>query len=466
MYREMIDAFIDSHQEEMLEDLKTLVRIDSRRGKAEEGKPFGEGPAKVLQAAEELMRAYGLKTKNYENYVVTGDFNEEEKGLDVLAHLDVVPVTPDWTVTDPFDPLVKDGKIYGRGTADDKGPAIAALYALRAIKESGIPLKKNVRLILGSDEECGSEDLEYYYGLEEEAPMTFTPDAEFPVINIEKGRLAKNFGREFGEEPVLPEVAEMHGGDKVNVVPASAWALIKGLDEETVKAAAEDAGICGVIFRTEKEEEGVRIHAKGVAAHASTPEDGKNAICGLLKLIGNLPLAETEKTKTLQGLSKLFPVGDTRGEALGIAMEDRESGSLTMNLGILNLENNSLTGTFDSRVPVCGTDENVTKVVSEKLSDIGCTMEEGGMTSVHYVPGDSVLVKSLLASYEAYTGIKGEPQFMGGGTYVHDLKNGVAFGCMDPAVDNHMHGDDEFMMLDVLWMSAKIFADAIIRLCS
>lgn len=464
MYRKTIDSFIDSHQEEMLEDLKTLVRIDSRRGKAEEGKPFGEGPAKVLQAAEELMSAYGLKTKNYDNYVVTGDFNEEERGLDVLAHLDVVPVTPDWTVTDPFDPLVKDGKIYGRGTADDKGPAIAALYALRAIRESQIPLKKNVRLILGSDEECGSADLEYYYGIEKEAPMTFTPDAEFPVINIEKGRLAKSFCASFQEEQVLPEVVELHGGDKVNVVPASAWALVKGLEEETVKAAAEAEG-CGIHFKVEKADGGIRITAKGMAAHASTPEGGKNAVCGLLELLGKLPLSETEKTNTLRGLAKLFPMKDTGGEALGIAMEDEESGSLTMNLGLLNLEENRLTGTFDSRVPVCGNDENVTKVVAEKLEGIGCTMEEGGMTSVHYVPGDSVLVKNLLASYETYTGIKGVPQAMGGGTYVHDLKNGVAFGCMDPAVDNHMHGDDEFMLIDVLLMSAKIFADAIIRLC-
>lgn len=464
MYRKTIDTFIDSHKEEMLEDLKTLVRIDSRRGKSEAGKPFGEGPAKVLQAAKELMSVYGLKTKNYDNYVVTGDFNEEERGLDVLAHLDVVPVTPDWTVTDPFDPLVKDGKIYGRGTADDKGPAIAALYALRAIGESGIRLKKNVRLILGSDEECGSEDLKYYYGIEKEAPMTFTPDAEFPVIHIEKGRLAKSFCASFREEQVLPEVVELHGGDKVNVVPASAWALVKGLEEEIVKAAA-DAEECGINFKVEKSDGGIRITAKGLAAHASTPEGGKNAVCGLLKLLGKLPLADTKKTGTLRGLARLFPLKDTRGEALGIAMEDAESGSLTMNLGLLNLEENHLTGTFDSRVPLCGTDDNVTKVVAEKLAEIGCIMEEGGMTSVHYVPGDSVLVKNLLASYETYTGIKGVPQAMGGGTYVHDLKNGVAFGCMDPAVDNHMHGDDEFMEIDVLLMSAKIFADAIIRLC-
>ena len=118
MYREKIDAYIDSKKDEMIEDLKTLVRIDSQRGRAKEGKPFGDGPAKVVAAAEGLMKQYGLQTTNYDNYVVTGDFGTQEKALDILAHLDVVPVTEDWTVTEPFQPKVVDGRIYGRGTAD------------------------------------------------------------------------------------------------------------------------------------------------------------------------------------------------------------------------------------------------------------------------------------------------------------------------------------------------------------
>src|SRR5699024_10557105 len=111
----------------------------------------------------------------------------EESQLDILAHLDVVPAGEGWTVTEPFEPVEKDGRLYGRGTADDKGPAVAALYALRAVKELGIPLKKRVRLILGTDEECGSSDIQHYYAVEKEAPMTFSPDGAFPVVNIEKG---------------------------------------------------------------------------------------------------------------------------------------------------------------------------------------------------------------------------------------------------------------------------------------
>lgn len=465
MYKEILDRFIDEHVEEMLEDLKTLVRLDSIRGEAKEGMPFGEGPAKVLKAAEEMLSGYGFKTTNYENYVVTADFSEKEKQLDILAHMDVVPVSPaDWTVTQPFEPVVLDGKIYGRGTADDKGPAIAALYAMRAIKESGIDLPKSVRLILGSDEECGSGDLEYYYKKEVEAPMTFTPDASFPVINLEKGRLAKVFGAEFNKAPELPAVTAFHCGTAVNIVPANACAKVKGFTLEQIKAAIA-ADQSGVAFTACEEEDEICISTKGIAAHASHPDDGNSALCALLEFLCSLPLSDCAQNRALRAVSGLFPRTDYYGKALGVDIEDEISGKLTMNLGILNYDGNSLSGEFDSRVPVCGSDETVTRVIERKFTENGFSYDSEILLPPHYVPADSELVQSLLASYERYTGIKGEPLSIGGGTYVHELERGVAFGCEVEGVDNHLHGDDEFMEVDTLVMSAKIFADAIIRLC-
>lgn len=464
MYQKQIEAFIDSHVDEMIEDVKTLVRIDSKRGMALPGKPYGIGPAQAIEEAQKMMEKYGLAARNYENYVVAGDFNNKEKQLDILAHLDVVTVTPDWTVTQPFEPVVIDGRLYGRGTSDDKGPAVAALYAMRAIKECGIDLKKNVRLILGADEECGSSDLKYYYSIEKEAPMSFTPDADFPLINIEKGHLAKEFTASFEKEDLASEVTAFHGGDKVNVVPANAYALVRGLSKETIEeAAAKETD--GVAYTVTEENGLVKIAAKGVAAHASTPEIGKNAVCALLGLLSRLPLAEGKKQTVIRNCVKLFPMTDYHGAALGVDLEDEISGRLSMNLGIMDLENDVLTGVFDSRIPLCGTDENVTEVIRKNMAEHGLTLEEGKMGEGHYVPADSPLVKSLLDSFEKYSGVKGEPMAIGGGTYVHGLERGVAFGCAMEGVDNHMHGDDEFMEVDVLVMSAKIFADAILKLC-
>ena len=163
MRKEELRTYIENHESEMIEDLKSLIRIPSEKQAAEPGKPFGAPAAEALAQGIEILEKYGFAVTNYDNYAIAADFNQEEKGLDILAHLDVVPAGEGWQETDPFTPLIKEGKMFGRGTADDKGPAIAAIYAMRAVKELGYPLKKNVRLVLGSDEECGSSDLEYYY---------------------------------------------------------------------------------------------------------------------------------------------------------------------------------------------------------------------------------------------------------------------------------------------------------------
>ena len=158
MYKKEIEAYIEAHKEEMIQDIFTLCRINSEKMPYEEGKPYGKGPAMALDAAMAMAEGYGFSVTNYDYFVGTADLNDKEKHLDILAHLDVVPAGEGWEVTQPFDPILKDGRLYGRGTADDKGPAVAALYAFRAVKELGIPLSKNARLILGTDEECGSSE--------------------------------------------------------------------------------------------------------------------------------------------------------------------------------------------------------------------------------------------------------------------------------------------------------------------
>ncbi len=467
MYSEKIDAYIDGKREEMLEDLKTLVRIDSERGPAQEGKPFGENAAAVLQAAQAMMQKYGLVTKNYDNYVVTGDLSAAPKGLDILAHLDVVPVTDDWTVTKPFDPKEVDGKLYGRGTADDKGPAIAALYALRAIRDLNIPMKKSVRLVLGSDEECGSGDLQYYYGIEQEAAYTFTPDADFPLINIEKGRFEGHFEASFSDSSALPRVLSLKSGDKVNVVPARAELVLEGITAKEIKPAADETQReCGVSIDLEEKDGTVAVSLRGLAAHASMPAEGKNALTAALRLVSKLPLADSEGYRALCALDRMLPYEDSCGKTLGIYREETQSGAVTLCFSILAYTAAHMEGSFDARLPIGCTEENTKKPIGQQFAENNIHLLDTPMLSPHVVPGDSDFVKILLDSFEHYTGIKGEPLSIGGGTYVHELKRGVAFGCGMPGENNHMHGDDEFISIDTLQKSAKIFADAVIRVCN
>ena len=463
-YREEIEKYIDEHTNEMVEDIKRLCAINSERSEYVEGAPFGDGPRKALVLALDMADKYGFDITNYDNYAGAIDLNKRAKGLDILAHLDVVPAGEGWSVTNPFEPKVVDGRIYGRGTSDDKGPAVAALYALRAVKELGIPVKKNARLVLGTDEECGSACIKYYYTKEKQAPMTFSPDGEFPVVNIEKGQLQGEF-LAVVEDAGDKRLVSIDAGTKVNVVPPKAKAVIEGFSiDEVEKEAKKVTKETGIKFAYDLEPV-FEITAMGANAHASTPQMGNNAITGLLELLSRLKFSPSNKIETLKKLYKLMPHGDTSGEALGIAVKDEKSGELTLAFSMLDLKDNRLHGFFDCRIPVSGDGDKILETVKKKFKGIDVELLNDTVKLPHEVDANSPFVKTLLSIYEDYTGLKGECIAMGGGTYVHDIENGVAFGAVFPGTDTKMHGADEFVVIDELVAAAKIFAQSIAELC-
>lgn len=467
MNQDAVKQFLEDHKDEMIEDIKALVRIDSARTEAKDGMPFGEGAAAALKEGSRILGKYGFEANNYENYAIDTRLNGKELQLDILAHLDVVPAGDGWSVTGPFEPVVKEGKLFGRGTADDKGPAIAALYAMRAIRELGIQLKKDVRLILGSDEECGSSDIEYYFEKQPHAPMAISPDADFPLIFLEKGSLHSTFEAKTGKEEGMPRILSIDSGVKVNVVPARACAVLSGMDTQELegycRTIESELGVS--VDLAARDDGAVDITVNGTAAHAAGPMDGNNALTALLTLLASLPLADGRTAELVRRISSLFPHGDYYGAALGVNHEDEISGKLTLTLDLFHMDEEKLSGTFDCRACVSANDENTRQVIYRKFEEAGLTHDNRPMNPPHYVPKESELVKTLLESYTRITGKEEEPLAIGGGTYVHEIENGVACGCADPAVDNHMHGPDEFVVIDQLLISARIFADAIMELC-
>lgn len=357
--------------------------------------------------------------------------------------------------------------MYGRGTADDKGPVIAAMYALAAIKDLGIPLAYNTKLIVGTDEESGCEDLAYYFTKEQAPPYVFTPDAEFPVINIEKGAIRTAFRAQFQQASNLPRVRSVNGGYKVNVVPPEADAVIEGLPIEKVTGYAQEVTVAtGVQFECSERENGlVAIHAVGEGGHASTPESANNAITALLMLIAALPLSEAEGHHVLKGVYAIFPHGDHGAVAAGLAMSDAESGPLTMNFSIIAYDGQSFEGYFDSRVPLCATEANTFDVLEQKFAPYKLVLERDNFEPPHHTPADSPFVQTLLHVYEQYTGLQGECIAIGGGTYVHVIEGGVAFGPTMPGIDTRMHSNDEFIIVDDLLLAAQIYAQVIVEIC-
>lgn len=449
-----------------MRELSDLLHIPSVEGLPATNMPFGEGPAAALARMLDLAGRLGLSVKNYDNFIGAVDLGEKSAKLDILTHLDVVPAGDDWTVTKPFVPLIRDGKIYGRGAADDKGPAIAALYALKSLKDLGAPLNGRVRLLLGTNEEDGSRDIKYYYQQEEEAPMTFSPDAFFPVVNTEKGRYCSGFQSQWSADETLPCVTEISGGTVSNIVPRTASALLRGISakstEEFCRTVSE---VTGIRFAVSEAAGIVRVEATGRSAHASTPENGNNAVTGLLELLTKMPLSPSEGFRKLCAVSAMFPHGDWYGKALGISAHDGVSGNLTMSLTVFHYTLSSLSGVFDCRTPVCAEESDYACKTEKHLSALKAELVNRRLSRAHHVPDDTPLVRTLLKCYEQYSGRPGKCISMGGGTYVHSLKNGVGFGCLMPGRKDTMHGPDEYAVVNDLVMSAEIFAQAILDLC-
>ncbi len=452
---DLIGQYIDDKKEEMIADLAQLIKIPSVMSEPTDSCPFGENNVKALNKAEEICRNYGFSTQSCDNYAISADlFDDKEQHLGILCHLDVVPEGNGWTKP-PFELTAENGRLFGRGAIDDKGPAIAALYAMRCVKELGLA-DKNVRLILGSNEENGSADMEYYQKKHSFPPLLFTPDGSYPLINIEKGMLRIKLSHKLGDKLV-----SISGGAMVNAVPETASAKVRISAGELKNAVAE--GLKNAVaghyaeFDITMENDICVITAYGKSAHASTPELGINALTALLEILAKCGIEEAK------AFSELFPFGETDGKSCGVKCSDSESGAATTVLSMAEVKDDMLVCMQDIRFPTCESCESILNNLTQKSGNI--TVEPTMQSEPHCVPSDSDFVQTLLKVYEDVTGEKGEPIAIGGGTYVHETPNGVAFGAEFPGDDNNMHGADEFITEASLLLNAKIYANAIAELC-
>ena len=447
----------------MVATLCELISYPSYQQEAGEGAPFGKPVRDCLDKALEICESFGFKTKNYDGYVGTAEFTENDAVLGILGHLDVVPEGTGWT-HEPFNAHVCDGKVFGRGSIDDKGPCVAVMYAMKALKDLGVPLKNGVRLILGTNEENGSGDLEHFEKVASMPKWLFTPDGNYPVINIEKGMIRGWFVREVTACNSAKKLLSFHSGKTINAVPELANATVCGVTEEEIKAAVSALNPMCEVNVTEAEDS-LRIDVKGKSAHASTPALGDNALTCLLAILAEIDIGD-EAADLLKNLSRIYPYNETDGLSAGLKMSDEVSGGLTMVLSVLDYDGKIIDGKLDIRFPVCSSVNEVSGILTQTLNGAGFNNVKAGGAEPHYVDSNSAFVKTLLGVYEDMTGEKGECIAIGGGTYVHHTEGGVAFGAEFPGEDNHMHGADEFMTIDSLLLNAKMFALAIYKVCN
>lgn len=462
----ILNELIDNYQEDMISDIKALVKIPSILDENTVGgnAPFGRNVRCALDEVISISKKLGFDVKDYDGYAASVKLGKEGREVGVLCHADVVPVDDKWN-TEPFEAVIKEGKIYGRGTVDDKGPLVAVLYAMKAIKESGLPVEGCVNHIIGCNEETGHKCIKYYLEHEKQPEIGFSPDGLFPVIHGEKGIIRYTIVKRIAQEEPRVIIKKICAGTVVNVVPDSAKVWLDGGSTDLNK-------IEEVFSRFEtkckkkcvwENETCLRLEFGGISAHAMQPWLGENAILPMLQFLHDLPEIEYDMKCFLGSLETLYGDG-WKGENMGISCADKLSGNLSQNMGVFQFEKGMAEVRVDVRCPIHADLEMVWKTIRincEKY-ELGLSCQE--MRKPLYIPKEAALVEKLLSVYHEMTGDCKEAITIGGGTYCRDVEGFVSFGPVFPYEKEVAHEANEYIGVGELLLSAKIYAQALYAL--
>jgi len=405
---------------EMIEALQKLVSFQSIAKEEGPDYPYGKEVHGAKEYVLELAKSFGMRVEDVPGKYAYIEIGEGPRLIGILSHLDVVPAGNGWT-KDPFGGEIMDGKIYGRGTTDDKGPTIAVLYAMKALKEKAT-LPARIRLILGQTEENGEwRDIEAYTDAEEIPECGFTPDGDFPAIQNELGAMV------FQVQMPQSGFLQGEGGTAPNMVPACA----------RVKTE----------FGT--------YEASGKACHGCAPWLGLNGISELMEKVHQ---AEPEN-RFVRMYADL--IGKTiYGEKLGIAAED-ESGKLTLNVGLFEVRDETATLMVDIRYPAKKNPDEISESLVRQFSSYGASCECVYHVRPLYTPSDSPVLGALLSAYREVTGDDSRPISIGGGTYAKAMPNMVAFGPNFPGHENREHMEDEYILVEDFLKLKEIYERAL-----
>lgn len=457
---------VEKRQDDLLADLFTLLRIPSVRDEsiATPEAPLGPGPKAALDKFLEIGQRDGFETLELDGLAGHIEYGDGDETLGILVHVDVMPEGKGW-VTDPFEPVIKNDRLYARGSSDDKGPAMAAYYGLKILKELGLPTSKKIRFIIGTDEESSWRGMTHYMENMPKPDLAFSPDAFFPIINGEKGIVSINLNFP-GTNGDQAQLISFESGLRTNMVPREAVAVVEGLKLADVEPVFEDFVANNPITGEVKEEAGqLTFTVIGKAAHAQEPTLGENAATYLASFLKQYNFAAGAKDFLQVTGENLH--NDSRAAGLGLKYTDDVMGDLTVNPGIVNFtagKGGSITLNF--RYPK---GLNTPKLV-EGLEKLVAGMQDVSVEVIeapqepHYVSPEDPIVQKLLSVYNKQTGSNETGKVVGGGTYGRLLERGVAFGALFPETENTMHQANEYMPLADIFRSAAIYAEAIYEL--
>lgn len=470
---------IDDYKEEMIKTLQELLSIKSVTGEPASGAPFGKGVQDAFEYMLKKAKAEGFETENIDNYgghIEFGGFFLDEEGeiagtseeiMGILAHLDVVPEGKDWDF-DPYGGEISEGRIYGRGAIDDKGPTVAAFYAMKALKDAGIVPEKKVRLILGLDEETGWKGMDYYLKRVKHPDFGFTPDGEFPAIHGEKGILIFDIVKKLSKTPANAKgikLRSMTGGNAANMVADHARAVLKFDSYDAIRDKVSDfKKTSGYQINAKGIGKNLEITTLGVSSHGARPEKGLNAVSVLMKFLEELSFDNEDLGDFVQFYNEHIGF-ELNGDSLGCGLEDEPSGKLILNVGVVKIDDESASLTINIRYPVTMNEEQVYGALLPVINKYNMGIVKKSHQAPIYLPKDDKMICTLMEVYKEHTGdMASEPLVIGGGTYARAVKNTVAFGADFPGEPELAHQKNEYITIINLVKCAKIFADAIFRL--
>lgn len=459
-----IDEFIESKKDEIVDNIIKLINIPSPATEATANHPYGDGSAKAIDAALELGEKFGFSTKNYGYHAASIRYDKGEEEIGFFAHMDVVPAGNNWTY-EPYNAVYEDGFIIGRGSNDDKGPFISALYTLLCCKELNLPIKKSLRLVIGGNEENGMPDLKHYLDAEPKKPVfSMVADASFPVCYAEKGMITVTSKT----EDVCENIVELRGGEVPNVVCDSVYVILQNVSVEDAENAVK-----GHDCIVEELDGNVKITASGVATHAAKPAKSVNAIAVLANAIVDKGILRTRENAAMKGIASYLE--DFYGESFNIASEDEDTGRTTHVAGIIRNHGKAIAINFNIRFPVSITSKEIFAEVTKRFAEYGFTIDydddEYVLLEPGYVDPKLPIVKKLTSIYNEVADDDKESFYEGSYTYARLIPNAVAFGPHFPDVKipftdgrGKEHMPDECVSVQNLLDAIKIYVKSVVEI--
>lgn len=463
----MFDDYIESIKEQIIASTCGIIKIPSVYSESSNPKePFGKNPALALEYVLKLGDSLGFRTKNVDGYCGYIEFGEGEELLGIIGHLDVVPEGEGWSYP-PFSATIADEKIFGRGAIDDKGPVIASLYAMKVVMEHR-KVNKRVRLILGLNEESAWKCIEYYKNHEEHPTIGFSPDADFPCIYAEKALLSVFMNQDnISNGPIYIEEIDC-ANNAINVVPKFCSITLK-IDKEKINSQLFIKNLEEILKEhsysmeiVQTNDELIKITSFGVASHAAHPDLGVNAISKLIIVLYEA-LSKHEIHIDIFDTFYKYIYDEYNGEKLGINFSD-ESGTLTLNVAKFYKQDEKIFIGMNLRIPVNTEIEQVKNKFINIIQNNNINVYFEDEKPALFIPKDDKLVQTLCNVFNRISGMNAEPIAIGGATYARAFKNCVSFGATMPGSKDMCHQVDEFISIDNLILSTKIYAEAIYEL--